>query len=139
MAYDTLLNLLEPSTVNATANGSAKYLGKNRTFKAYQRVGGDVTGTSPTWDAAIQESADGSTGWTTVVSFPQVTTEMVGFVASTTPRYEVPGSDANMRIFSTTKDYVRVANTTGGTTPVFPLASVKIQPTSEAYKQSGRS
>ena len=138
MAYDTTLNLLEPSTVNATGNGSAKFLGRNRTFKAYQRVGGDVTGTSPTWDAAIQESTDGSTGWTTIATFPQVTAEMVGYVATTTPRYEVPGSDANVRTFSTTKDYVRVANTTGGTTPVFPLASVKIQPSSDAFKQSGR-
>lgn len=136
MAYDATLNLLEPTTITATAAGTAKYLGRNRTFKAYQRVGGDVTGT-PSWVADIQESTDGVTGWTSIVSFPAVTAEMVGYVAGTTPRYEVPGSDANVRVFSTTKDYVRV-NSTVGSTGAMPLSSVKVQPSGDAYKQSGR-
>ena len=136
--YDTLLNLFSANVSGAaTTNGSAKALGRNRSFQAVLRVGGDVTGTTPTLNVTIEESATGTGSWTQIAAFAQVIDEQVGYVATTTPRYEVPGEDPLTVGFVTSKDYVRAVVVAGGTTPAFPLTSVNVRPLDSAYKRSG--
>lgn len=139
---DALLNLYEPATLSATGNGTAKRLGRNRSFRAIARVGGDVTGTNPSATGAIAQSQDQST-WTVLATFPAIIDEMIGYVdasppsAAEAPRPEVPGEDPLIVTFNTTQDYVRVQWTVTGTTPVFPLTSVVIQPLPSAHRLSG--
>jgi hypothetical protein len=99
-----------PQTATSTVTGSAGDLlaGDGRCF-AIQQVG-TVSGTSPTLDGKIQESADGSTNWTDITgaTFTQVT-----------------ASTNNQAItFDRTKRYVRYIGTIGGTSPSFALAVV---------------
>lgn len=50
----------------------------------------DVAGTSPTLDVLVQDSADGSTGWTTIATFTQVTADFQAqrvAIAGTIRRY----------------------------------------------------
>lgn len=131
MAYDELLKLLgtagDPEAdLSTTGSGVARFAGKNRSFNAFLRIGGDVTGTSPTLDMRIQESPDGTGSWVTIATFAQQIDEQVGYIATATPRYEVPGEDPVVRGFTLTKDYVRVDYTLGGTTPVFNDVSVEL-------------
>jgi hypothetical protein len=136
--YDATLNLLEPSSITSTANGTAKFLGRNRSFLAELRVGGDVTGTNPTLDVTIEEDANGAGVGTEIAAVTQITNEMVGYIATATPRYEVPGESPLSVVFRTSLDYVRAVITIGGTdTPTFNDVSVRVRPLSEAYKRSG--
>lgn len=75
-------------------------------------VCGNAAGTSPTMDAKIQESTDGTT-WTDVTggAFTQVTTS----------------NQLQVLPFKPTKRYVRSTGTVGGTSPVFE-ATVLIGP-----------
>lgn len=145
MAHDELLRLTGSSgdpeqDISATGSGTARFVGKGKSFIALLRVGGDVTGTSPTLDMRIQQSANGSSGWATIATFTQVTDEQVGYVATTTPRYEVPGEEPLSAGFTTTQDYLRVDYTAGGTTPVFNDVSVELYPThAPVMKRSGTS
>ena len=64
-------------------------------------------------------------------------------IQGTTPRYEIPlvGSNAPhpQRLgFTTTKDYVRAVLTLAGTSPVFPLTSVMVEPVDNPTLMSGR-
>lgn len=99
-----------PATSTSTVTGAAVDMirGDGRCF-AIQTVG-TVSGTTPTLDGKIQESADGSTGWTDVTgaTFTQVT-------AST-----------NLQVisFTRTKRFLRYVGTIAGTTPSFALAVV---------------
>ena len=77
---------------------------------------GAATGTPATQaaDAKLQESADGSTGWTDIAN-----AAVTQIVADNGSAYV----DVNLR---TIKRYVRVVQTialTGGTTPAWPVAS----------------
>lgn len=124
MAYDELLRLSGSTnnpleTITASGNGTAVFVGANRSFTVAQRVGGVVSGTNPTLDTKIQESANGSSGWTDVVSFPQVTASMAGLSGGTGP---------NRVGVVTTKDYLRRVHTVGGTgSPSFGAVSVLIE------------
>lgn len=133
MAHDELLRLLGTTgnpeqTLTATGSGSARFVGKNRAFRAVLRIGGDVAGTTPSLTMRVQESPDGSGSWVTVATFAAQTDEQVGFVATTTPRYEVPGEDPLFQTFQTTKDYVRADYTISGTTPSFGDTSLELRP-----------
>lgn len=69
---------------------------------------GTVTGTSPTLDGKVQDSADGSTGWVDT-----------GAVAT-----QVTASNNTQNIVvdkSATKRFLRYIATVGGSSPVFPL------------------
>ena len=115
-------------------------LGRNRAFRGILRVGGDVTGATPTLNVTIEQSANGTTGWAAIpgAAFAQVIDEMVGYVGGTTPRYEVPGEDPLSLTFTPTQDYVRAVLTVGGTgSPTFPLTSVAVEPLDVATKRSG--
>lgn len=148
MAHDELLRLLNTAIgtgdpeqdISATGTGAnARFVGKNKAFRATMRVGGDISGT-PTLDMRIQESANGTSGWVTVATFPQVTTEQVGYVATTTPRYEVPRTLAQEPpsvAFETTKDYLK-ADWTLGSAGVLNDVSVELYPLAVASgKRSG--
>ncbi len=137
MANDELFRLLGPAignpeqTITATGSGSARWFGRNRSFRAHRRIGGAVTGTAPTLDLRIQQSPNGTSGWTTIATFPQATATDVGFVAGAVPRYEVPGGAGTGQTITTTQDYIRADWTAGGTTPSFGDVSVEVQPINE--------
>lgn len=140
MPNDANLNLYGPATLTTTSNGTAKFLGRNKSFVAKLRCGGDVTGTTPSATGAIRESADGTSGFVTVGTIGPITDEQVGFVSGGgIPRYEVPGEEPLSVAFNTTKDWVRIEWTVSGTTPSFPLMSVTIEPQNGAHKRSGTS
>jgi hypothetical protein len=65
------------------------------------------SGTTPTLDVIIEDSADGSTGWATIATFTQVTT------TNQAVRVEITG---------TVKRYIRAAWTIGGSTPSYTFA-----------------
>lgn len=92
--------LLNAKTVAATTTGAAVallYPGQSTIHVKVQS--GDVSGTSPTLDIVIQESADGSSGWATIMTIPQLT------AADQVYLMEVQKS----------KPYIRFVATLGGT------------------------
>jgi hypothetical protein len=104
----SVLSLFDPADRSATANGSSvdilNYEGQAAAI--LQSAAG--TGTNPTLDVKLQDSADGSTGWADVTgaAFSQVTNaaasaQVVKFNASAVQRY------------------IRAVATVGGTTPSF--------------------
>ncbi|MGA0208264.1 MAG: hypothetical protein ACO3LT_10805 [Ilumatobacteraceae bacterium] len=98
----------ETSTVTGTAVDIRQYFGKLELFQAV----GTVSGTSPTLDGKIQDSADGSTGWGDVsgATFTQVT-------ASDDEQSITISADSS-------KGYIRYVGTIAGTSPSFDLAVV---------------
>ena len=107
----SVLSLFDPADRSATANGSAvdilNYEGQAAAI--LQSAAG--TGTTPTLDVKLQDSADGSTGWADVtnVAFAQVTNA---------------AASAQVLKFnaSAVKRYIRAVATVGGTTPSFACA-----------------
>lgn len=96
------------ATVTGAAVDIRDYTGS---LKVIQDVG-TVSGTTPTLDGKIQDSADGSTGWADVTgaTFTQVT-----------------ASDSQQAIGLDTracKRYVRYVGTIAGTTPSFNVAAL---------------
>lgn len=139
MPYDALQTLYR-GTPSATVVGDWKFVGPTRYGEIVTRVGGDVTGTNPTMDITIQESEDGVTSLGTIATVPQIIDEMVGYIATATPRYEVPGEDPLRTAFKTgsTGNYIRSTVTLGGTTPVFNGVSVEAVVSDEGHTLSGR-
>lgn len=100
-----VLNLFAAAARTASANGTAVNLSgyaAKRQMLAYLDVG-EVSGTSPTLDVKIQESADGST-WADIPG--------AAFARKTAVAQET-------LYFATTKKYVRAVATIGGTSPSF--------------------
>lgn len=120
MAYDELLRLSGSTntpleTVTTTHNNTGVYVGANRLFIAEQRIAA-VTGTNPTLDTVIQEASTVGGSYTTIGTFAQQT-------AATGS--EASGDDAVRIAVRTSKPYVRVGYTIGGTaTPTFTGTSV---------------
>lgn len=111
----TFTEVLAPLARTATANGTAidmhDYTGKYG-FILTTTAG---TGTTPTLDLTIEDSADGSTGWATVTN---------GTFAQVTDAADYSGVlwvevDAQ-------KKYLRATATIAGTTPSFTLAVLGI-------------
>lgn len=105
-------------TVTTTANGTGAYYGPDRTVPFWLIVGGTVTGTSPTLDIKFQDSADGSSYTDMGVAFPQQTTTMGSAIGNLSdfPRAVI--------ITKSTRPYVRVAKTVGGTSSSFASVAV---------------
>jgi hypothetical protein len=138
--YDSLLNLHSANISGAaTTNGTPKFLGRNRTFRVWGRVAGDVTGGTPTLTISLEEGISTTGPWTAIPG-SMILTEQVGYVATTTPRYEVPSAVAVLPnfTFTTTKDYVRTSVVAGGTTPAFPGMTVATEPIDAPILASGR-
>lgn len=107
----------------ATTTTGGVYIGENMPFQARLIVAGVVTGTSPTLDVTLQDSADGVTYTTMSISFPQVVTTMGAATGSLS---------AFPRLAAITKPgrpYVRASRVVGGTTPSFASVAVVIGPT----------
>lgn len=111
----TILNAgSSPGSKTSTITGTALNLqGYQGTVAIVQDVG-TVSGTTPTLDGKIQDSADGSTGWGDVTgyTFTQVTTSTNIQVLNVDPRF--------------TKQYIRYIGTIAGTTPNFSMDVVLI-------------
>ena len=110
----TAVQFQSPGEVTATATTSAidvsEYRGR---IKLVQQVG-TVSGSSPTLDGKVQDSADGSTDWQDVTdaTFTQVTAsdalESIGV--------EQRG----------VRKYIRYVGTVGGSSPTFDLAVLAV-------------
>ena len=143
MPHDELLRMLgttgDPEQdLSTNGDGTARFAGKYKTYIGVARVGGDVTGTSPSLVLTVNESANGTSSFSNVATFAAITDEQVGHVASTAPNYAVPGDDPLLVSFTTSKDYVRVSWTMTGTTPVFNDVSVELKPVATAaFRRSG--
>ena len=101
---------LTPQTVTSSLNGAAAdMINADGLCFAIQQIG-SVTGTSPTLAGKIQESADGSTGWTDIpgAAFTTVTSS----------------TNTQALAFERTKRYLRYAATVGGTSPSFAVAVI---------------
>ncbi len=99
---------LVPQSITASINGSAAdMINGDGVCVAIQQIG-SVSGTSPTLAGKIQESADGSTGWTDVATFTTVTTS----------------TNTQALVFERTKRYLRYVATVGGTSPSFAIAVI---------------
>lgn len=111
------------STTNATRVGTA--LSPNRLYIAEARCG-TPTGTSPTVDLVIESSATGSTAWSVLATFPQITTTMTVLNPESTAA--VTQGAVLRRAFRVSEErpYIHLKATTGGTTPVFPGVSVVV-------------
>lgn len=115
--YDAIKVLFSfrPQAATATANGgNVDTLGYNSA--AFSLEVGAVSGTSPTLDVKIQESADGSTGWADVsgAAFTQVT------AANNSQILRVDG------LGTSRKRYLRAVATIAGTSPSFTLSCVAL-------------
>jgi hypothetical protein len=146
--FDALLNLL-PVTTNISGAGTTtpvatgKYLGRNRTYRAWGRCAGDVTGTLPTLTINLLESTTLAMGTPTAIPGSLVITEQIGggggaSAGRVSP--EIPSSVQTLPslVFTTTKDYVQAQVVAGGTAPVFPGVSVVIEPIDAPTLPSGR-
>ena len=107
----SVLSLLDPADRTATANGPAVDILDYEGYAAAILQSAAGTGTTPTLDVKLQDSADGSTGWADIAgaAFAQVTNaaaskQIVKFNASAARRY------------------IRAVATVGGTTPSFACA-----------------
>ncbi len=106
--------LLGSAARTTTVNGSAvDLLNYDGSIKAVLESAAG-TGTSPTMDVKIQDSADGSTGWADVsgATFTQVTTAV-----------SLQSLSLNTRGM---KRYIRAVATIGGTTPSFTCNAIAI-------------
>ena len=107
----SVLSLFDPAAHTATVNGSAVDILDYEGHAAAILQSAAGTGTTPTLDVKLQDSADGSTDWQDVsgAAFTQVTdaaaaAEVIKFNASDVRRY------------------VRAVATIGGSTPSFTCA-----------------
>ena len=106
------------SAIAATANSGTFTQGNYNA--AYFVLGVTVvSGTNPTFDAAIQESADGGTNWFDVYHFPRITATGV---------YTTP-------IMSFSGNRYRLAQTIGGTTPSFTRSLTTQRVSSVSYEK----
>jgi len=105
------------ATVSSTVTGAAVDCDGMAGSVIFTQQVGTVGGTTPTLDGKVQESADGSTGWT----------DVAGATATT-----VSASTSNQNIVvdrSATKRFLRYIGTIAGTSPTFAL-----QVTCNAFK-----
>lgn len=150
--FDSKLDLYSgsPSGVGTT-NATGQQLGRNRTYRAWGRCSGDMTGAGATCSVAITESAtQGGTYAAIPGAAALVISEQVS-IQGTSVRPEIPAPFSPYApvnppttgplpsvVFTTTKDWVRAEVTLAGTSPSFPSTSVKIEPLDKPTVASGR-
>ena len=99
--------LVVPAAKTATGNSSALNNGSASSNGGVGHL--HVTansGTSQTLDVTIEDSADGSSGWATILTFTQVTTT---------------NGAQRVAITGTVRQYIRAVYTIGGTSPSYTL------------------
>ncbi len=104
-------NALHPTAARtATTNGSAVDVRSQKGIAAIILDSAAGTGTTPTMDVKIQDSANGSTGWADIsgATFAQVTT---------TASQQKIGVDLDA-----SRGYIRAVATIAGTTPSFTFS-----------------
>lgn len=131
MAYDKLEFLLDRAgdgiaDITANTTGDAVFIGEGRALLVELRVGGAVTGTSPTLDVALETSQDGTSGWQTLAVFPQQTDSM----ANGTQQGDPPALATI--IMPKGRPYLRANVTVGGTSPSFGRVSLMVRPILDA-------
>ena len=107
----SVLSLLDPADRSATVNGSAADILDYEGHAAAILQSAAGTGTTPTLDVKLQDSADGSTGWADITgaAFTQV-----GNAAASAQVLKFNASAV--------KRHIRAVATVGGTTPLFACA-----------------
>ncbi len=100
-------SLRATAAITATGQGSAVDVRTRRGLGVIILDSAAGTGTSPTLDAVIQDSADGSTGWATVAG--ATFTQVAGAASLQTLVFD----------FDACRGFIRVSETVGGTTPSF--------------------
>lgn len=145
---DRLLRLFSAdiSVTGAQTQQAGIFAGRNRSYFAVPRIGGDVTGTTPTLSFTLQESNALASGYADIPSMVNINViemwgdpEATGGLAAAGAKPElprVPGTPPKIA-FTTTKDYVRAVVTAGGTSPVFPKATIYAEPIEATSKMSG--
>lgn len=144
---DALLQLFtaDIGAAGVVAQQAGRFLGRNRTYNAVPRIGGDVTGTTPTLSFTLEESNALASGYAQIPGTGTINvTEMWGLqaaggsaLAGAKPEIpRVPGTPPRVA-FTTTKDFVRAVVTAGGTGPVFPKTTIYAEPLDVATKISG--
>ena len=110
--WDANLVPFNNQTLTSNTNSAGFNVGEGAELRVQLEVAGTVSGTSPTLDAKLQDSADGSTWADTGVSFTQVT------ASGSRQQRELKTKQG--------RPYVRVAATVGGTSPSFGGVSVRL-------------
>jgi hypothetical protein len=110
--WDANLVAFNSQTLTSSTNSSGFNVGEGAELRVELAVSGTVSGTSPTLDVKLQDSADGSSWADTGVAFTQVT---------------ATGS-RQQREFRTKqgRPHVRLAATVGGTSPSFGGVSARL-------------
>ena len=110
--WDANLVAFNSQTLTSSTNSSGFNVGEGAELRVQLEVAGTVSGTSPTLDVKLQDSADGSSWADTGVAFTQVT---------------ATGS-RQQREFRTKqgRPHVRLAATAGGTSPSFGGVSARL-------------
>ena len=110
--WDANLVAFNSQTLTSSTNSSGFNVGEGAELRVELSVSGTVSGTSPTLDVKLQDSADGSSWADTGVAFTQVT---------------ATGS-RQQREFRTKqgRPHVRLAATVGGTSPSFGGVSARL-------------
>jgi hypothetical protein len=110
--WDANLVAFNSQTLTSSTNSSGFNVGEGAELRVQLDVAGTVSGTSPTLDVKLQDSADGSSWADTGVAFTQVT---------------ATGS-RQQREFRTKqgRSHVRLAATVGGTSPSFGGVSARL-------------
>jgi hypothetical protein len=110
--WDANLLAFDSQTLTSSTNSAGFNLGEGAELRVQLEVAGTVSGTSPTLDAKLQDSADGSAWADTGVAFTQVT------ATGSRQQHEFKTKQG--------RPYVRVATTVGGTSPSFGGVSARL-------------
>lgn len=107
-------------------------------------VAGGVTGTTPTLTLKMQESTDGSTNWTDALRYDgstanvwKQTTLSAGVLTEVASVTQITTNGAYCMAYEPTKRYQRCTGTVGGTSPVFPITVVVVDPRRTAAANTG--
>jgi hypothetical protein len=110
-------------TVTASGNGTGKFFGADHSFRLRAVVAGTVSGTNPTLDVKLQDSADGVTYADMGYSFAQLTASQAVNTGSLAAFPVLSGVTASGR------PWVRVVKTIGGSaSPSFGSFAVLFEP-----------
>lgn len=138
---DLLLRLFSFSIVatGAQAQQPGQFLGRNRSYNAVARAGGDWTGAGVALSFTLEESNALASGYAQIPGTGTINvTEQSGSYSTNPAKVELPRAGNPLRVpFSTTKDYVRAVVLAGGTTPAIPGVSIYAEPLDVATKPSG--